>query len=93
MTKRKPAAGEARIRPERNAPGARLTILRKSELAQALDAAGRAVQHRPGSEGDIDPERAKRLEELRARVRAGRYQPDIRDVALGLIRDDLSPFA
>lgn len=93
MTKRKPVAGEVRVRPDQAAPGPRLTVLRKSDLAQALDGAGRPVPHRPRDGGDSDPERAKRLEELRARVRSGRYQPDIRDVALGLIRDDLSPFA
>jgi hypothetical protein len=93
MTKKKPVAGEVRLRPDQGTPGPRLTVLRPCDLSQAVDTAVRPAMHRPRDSGDIDPERAKRLEELRARVRSGRYQPDIRDVALGLIRDDLSPFA
>lgn len=67
--------------------------MHKPESVQALNVVGHKAQTRAKTEQSGDADRAKRLAELRNQIRSGRYQPDIRDVAMGLIRDDLSPFA
>lgn len=82
-----PSGSDGGARPARH------DAIRKTEPVRTLERTGPPVQLRQETDRAVDPERLRRVEELRAQVRAGRYRPDIRDVAMGLIRDDLSPFS
>ena len=92
------AAGKLRPmeRPRSGAsPGKRenTNLARSQGDRVSLSAEAKRFEAERGNRAETREERNQRLEELRRQVQSGSYKPDIRDVAMSLIRDEATPFS